>query len=448
MKLQNKTERKLKIKLINTTRYFLIIFLFLILIFTNILRSIVNELYVLSFVLIILIFLLIQIYNLSYKIFIYLTLAAFFTGIILFILRYKIFPIYLANISIFFLILGIISIFLDNLREKVVLKNKFKLFKNILIILIIASVLIPFGIYRNHIPDFPQFIKQNSLRIFNPKAYYNYNKNLIIKNKNIYTKNIKLILDSPVNFNFYKSESDIIKFSGWAADFNAERGTGIDNIEFWLDGKPLEGLFLGRAIIGIERNDIAEKYGEKFRKSGYSFNLNIDNIEKGTHELNIYAHSLYFGWEGITYKININDVLIEKNNKEQSILLIDNSNFEKYWYPVNQCKFAYDKNGIKILVSGDDPYFESLFDLTSMNYKNLSLEIIIDTVVESNFQLFYKGANQEYNNENSFSYNLHIGKNDIFIKLPNTKINKIRIDPVNNKMDCIIEKIEFYENAN
>lgn len=438
----------MNIKIKNINRYFLIIFLFLILIFTNILRPVIDELYVLSFVLIILIFLLIQIYNLSYKVFIYLSLAAFFTGLILFILRYKIFPIYLANISIFFLILGTVSIFIDNLREKIVLKNKFGLFRNILIVLIIATILIPFGIYKNHIPDFPQFVKQNSLRIFNPKAYYNYNINLITKNKNIYTKNMKLILDSPVNFNFYKSEADTIKFSGWAADFNSQKGTGIDNIEFWLDRKPLDGKFLGEAVIGIERNDIAEKYGEKFRKSGYSFNLNIDNIEKGTHELNIYAHSLYFGWESITYKININESLEENNNQKKSIFVTDNTNFEKYWYPVNQCKFEYDKNGIKILVSGDDPYFESLFDLTFMNDKNLSMEIIIDTVVESNLQLFYKGINQEYNSENSFSYNLHIGKNDIFIKLPSTKINKIRIDPVNNKMDCTIEKIEFYENAN
>lgn len=438
----------MNIKIKNINRYFLIIFLFLILIFTNILRPVIDELYVLSFVLIILIFLLIQIYNLSYKVFIYLSLAAFFTGLILFILRHKIFPIYFANISIFFLILGTVSIFLDNLREKIILKNKFGLFRNILIVLIIATILIPFGIYKNHIPDFPQFIKQNSLRIFNPKAYYNYNINLLTKNKNIYTKNMKLILDSPVNFNFYKGEADTVKFSGWAADFNSQKGTGIDNIEFWLDGEPLEGTFLGKAVIGIERNDIAEKYGEKFRKSGYSFNLNIDNIEKGTHELNIYAHSLYFGWESITYKININNVLIKENNKEQSILLTDNTNFEKYWYPVNQCKFEYDKNGIKILVSGDDPYFESLFDLSIMKSKNLTIEIIINTVVESNLQLFYKGINQEYNSENSFSYNLHIGKNDIFIKLPSTKINKIRIDPVNNKMDCTIEKIEFYENAN
>ena len=429
-------------------RYSLIIFLFLILIFTNILRPIVDELYVLSFVLIILIFFLIQIYNLGYKIFICLSLSAFLASIISYSLNYKDFPIFLANISIFFLILGTASIFLDNLREKIVLKNKFKLFRNILIVLIAITILAPFGIYRNHIPDFTQFIKQNSLKIFNSKAYYNYNMNLITKNKNIYTKNMKLILDSPVSFNFYKSEENIIKFLGWAGDFNTESGTGIDNIEFWLDGKPLEGKFLGKAKIGIERNDIAEKYGEKFRKSGYSFDLNITNIEKGTHELNIYAHSLYFGWENITYNINISDVLDKENNKGQSILLTDNTNFEKNWLPVNQCKFEYEKNGIKIIVSGDDPYFESIFDSSYLKNKNLSIEIVIDTVVESNLQLYFKEKNQGYNINNSFIYNLYIGRNDIFIKLPNINIDKIRIDPVNNKMDCNIEKIEFYEGAN
>lgn len=429
-------------------RYFLIIFLFLILIFINILRPIVDELYVLSFVLIILIFFLIQIYNLGYKIIICLSLSAFLASIITYSLNYKNFPIFLANISIFFLILGTASIFLDNLREKIVLKNTFKLFRNILIVLIAITILAPFGIYRNHIPDFTQFIKQNSLRIFNSKAYHNYNMKLITKNKNIYTKNMKLILDEPVSFNFYKSEEDIVNFLGWAADFNTERGTGIDNIEFWLDGKPLEGEFLGKAKIGIERNDIAEKYGEKFRKSGYSFDLNIANIEKGTHELNICAHSLYFGWENITYNINISDVLDKENNKGQSILLTHNTNFEKNWRPVNQCKFKYENNGIKIIVSGDDPYFESIFDLSSMKGKNLTVEIIINTVVKSNLQLFFKEKNQEYNSENSFSYNLYIGRNDIFIQLPSINIDKIRIDPVNNKMDCNIEKIEFYEGAN
>ena len=83
-----------------------------------------------------------------------------------------------------------------------------------------------------------------------------------------------------------------------------------------------------------------------------------------------------------------------------------------------------------------------------MKGKNLTVEIIINTVVKSNLQLFFKEKNQEYNSENSFSYNLHIGKNDIFIQLPSVNIDKIRIDPVNNKMDCNIEKIEFYENAN
>ena len=438
-------DRKFKISGKKIAEYFIVLVLFLILIFANILRPVIDELYVLSFVLIALIFLLIQLFDFSYRSLFFLSIASFLTGIITLVLEYKIFPTYLANVSIYLFILGIISIYFDKLRRILKSKQKTGLFKKTLIALIILTLILPFGIYNNHIVDLPQFVKQNSLRIFSPKIYYGYGINENEENKDINNKNIKLVLDFPSDSSFYKEEKNIIEFSGWAIDFNSERGTGIDNIEFWLDGKPLDGKFLGKAKTGIERNDIAEKYGEQFRNCGYVFELDISEISEGNHNIEIWAHSLYNGWVFIEKNINVFTTLQNKKQESESILLIDNKNFDKYWTPVNQCEFKPEDNGIAILVKGDDPYFENKIDLDFLKEGDYYVEIVIETVVDSNFQLFFKTEGQEYKSENSYSQNLYIGENKIIIHLPNLKIQKIRIDPVNNNENCLIKKIEFFK---
>jgi len=59
--------------------------------------------------------------------------------------------------------------------------------------------------------------------------------------------------------------------------------------------------------------------------------------------------------------------------------------------------------------------------------------------------IYYKRTNSQYNEKDKSSIELRIGLNTVIIIVKNiNKLERIRIDPVNLKTDCIIDKIEIY----
>jgi len=78
--------------------------------------------------------------------------------------------------------------------------------------------------------------------------------------------------------------SGVVNVTGWVANFQSAYGTGISDVEIWLDG-----LRLGRATYGIWRQDIAMAWGARFGPSGFTFAWDTHLVADGVHTLEIRA---------------------------------------------------------------------------------------------------------------------------------------------------------------
>jgi hypothetical protein len=82
--------------------------------------------------------------------------------------------------------------------------------------------------------------------------------------------------------------SEQLTVAGWALDPNATSGTGIDALHVWA--YPVHGglpIFLGTAILGGERPDVADIYGAHALKSGYG--LTVNALPSGEYDLAVFA---------------------------------------------------------------------------------------------------------------------------------------------------------------
>ena len=82
--------------------------------------------------------------------------------------------------------------------------------------------------------------------------------------------------------------------SGWALDFGASTGTGIDAVHVWGfpgDGSP--AIFLGADATFHARPDVASIYGPHFNGSG--FGIQVSGLAQGTYTVVAYARSTVSG---------------------------------------------------------------------------------------------------------------------------------------------------------
>jgi hypothetical protein len=78
--------------------------------------------------------------------------------------------------------------------------------------------------------------------------------------------------------------------AGWAADLDAEVGTGIATLHAWA--YPLAGgppVFLGATSHGGARPDVAAVHGDQFEASG--FGLHVQGLALGNYDLAVFAWS-------------------------------------------------------------------------------------------------------------------------------------------------------------
>lgn len=83
------------------------------------------------------------------------------------------------------------------------------------------------------------------------------------------TSNPVMSLESPAN----GAQTQPLLISGWAIDLAEASGTGVDIIHVYAYPNPGSGqapVFLGSAVYGAPRADVAAAYGEHFRNSGFS----------------------------------------------------------------------------------------------------------------------------------------------------------------------------------
>jgi len=84
---------------------------------------------------------------------------------------------------------------------------------------------------------------------------------------------------------------------GWAVDRRARDGTGVRDtpggVQVWLDrgAGSATGQLIGDAVYGTERPDVAERFGDAYRRSGFALPWNSCLVPEGRHTLQVFAES-------------------------------------------------------------------------------------------------------------------------------------------------------------
>src|SRR4030042_5820451 len=165
--------------------------------------------------------------------------------------------------------------------------NLRKIFKCILISLSIIFIIL--SIFTNQ-----EKTKQVFLKIFNPEEYFKEIDKIEI-NGFEYTNKMNVTIDSPKND---AEISGLFALEGWAAELTDIEDASIDKIYIYLNNKPEDGgIFLGRVDTKIRREDVADRYGQKYKDAGYYIEINSRKFKNGLNKIYIYAHSNYFNWK-------------------------------------------------------------------------------------------------------------------------------------------------------
>lgn len=186
-------------------------------------------------------------------------------------------------------------------REKLIsihggFKNNLKrLLKYILIFLSIIFIIITVFVNKKETSEV-------FLRILNPAEYYKEIDEIELGGRE-YINEIRVNIENP------KDGAEVSGFfavEGWAADLSGIEDVNIDEIDVFLNGEPWDGgIFLTRVDAKIRREDIAEKYGEKYKDAGYYTEINSKRLKNGLHDIYVYVHSNHFGW-----KCNVVEILV------------------------------------------------------------------------------------------------------------------------------------------
>jgi hypothetical protein len=101
------------------------------------------------------------------------------------------------------------------------------------------------------------------------------------------------VIDAPTDGRVFASGSPFF-VGGWAADLDSTVDVGVNTVHVWAypidaSGKALDPLFIGPAIYGGGRSDVAAVYGDRFASSGYGIIVNA--LPPGTYDLAVFAFS-------------------------------------------------------------------------------------------------------------------------------------------------------------
>jgi len=240
--------------------------LFIFLIVSLVLRNIKPDLYPVSVFLMSLVFIFSQYFDFEYRYFIGFALILLVACPFLLIAKYETLAEYFAIYVYGFLVLGVVGYFFDNLREKLKSKGTIKVYKkvflSILVIFLLSSVFIFARVYlynsdytvviKENIVKFAASAKDKYIKTFRKDIYYSGMDIAEVDGKKI-SRDIIINIDNP------KSDSSISKtidLSGWAIETNSIDNTGIDRIEFFFDGIPGKGKYLGSFSIPYYKSDI------------------------------------------------------------------------------------------------------------------------------------------------------------------------------------------------
>lgn len=93
---------------------------------------------------------------------------------------------------------------------------------------------------------------------------------------------------------------------GWAIHEAASSGTGVDQLHIYFDGPAGSGARGVAAAYGIQRDDVAAAFGDRFRYSGFHLEFSSAELSVGQHTVYVYAHSTTTDqWQLMTRTFNV-----------------------------------------------------------------------------------------------------------------------------------------------
>ena len=201
---------------------------------------------------------------------------------------------YFANYACGFIVLGVIGYFFDNLKNRIRTKRIFKIFIFVIIgTTILLSIFILYKDYKNnesYIVAVESFYKKSIvstknifLRTFNKEIYYSKKDFAVIDG-------VKVKEDIIINIDYPKKDSiisGIVNVKGWVIEKYSIRGTGIDKIEFFLNGKPGKGKYLGK---------FSQNYNAELETINY-----IENLYSSFYNRLPTGSELYFWAKNLEY---------------------------------------------------------------------------------------------------------------------------------------------------
>jgi len=265
------------------------ILLFILFIFSLILRNYFLQVYTLSIIFFILIFIFIQYFDLDFKYSIAFALILIIACPFLIANNYLRLAEYFGNYTYGFLFIGLVNFYLDGLRGKLKKIGKFKIYKYTFLSIFIAVVLVSgITLLKDRIGPsnyyiFTDYIK-NSIKAINKNTNYSMIKEVTF-NRETLKEQIMINIDSPKENSKTKG---LVQIEGLAIEKNATKGSGIDRAEFFVDGKPENGKNLGYFEIP-EYN--ANKITKDFIQNTY---INILQRPPLGNELNYWAVNLEY----------------------------------------------------------------------------------------------------------------------------------------------------------
>jgi Big-like domain-containing protein len=118
--------------------------------------------------------------------------------------------------------------------------------------------------------------------------------------------------DSPAA-NARVHQDDLVELAGWAIDRSDLEGDGIDSVTLYLDGRDA-GHRLDVATSDQPSADVAERYGDRFGHSGWTYTWDVGQTATGDHVLYATARSSLSGHETTaTRTVEVKDAEDEDN---------------------------------------------------------------------------------------------------------------------------------------